>query len=88
MPKPTSFGSGTTKIIRWRDTHPLSVAEGVAIAKKQRDYYAALLPHGPRESFLSDVDSMLDKARETSSSGYDVPRGLDIERVFYAWKGK
>lgn len=69
-----------------------TIEEGMKIAVKQSGFYAdqveAAVGRAQRYAFLEEVGAMIMAGKETAKDGFDIPRGVDIERLAWKYKGK
>ena len=68
-------------------SHTLTVEDAWAIQNDQVQHYLELLPTAlHRAAFLAAVERL--NTCRTIESGWDVPRGAEIERLYYRAKGR
>ena len=61
-----------------------TVKQGLKKAEEQRRFYASRIKDPKkRKKFNEAVKKMIDKAKPGATSGLDIPRGLDIERLYW-----
>jgi len=61
-----------------------TVKKALEIAERQRKYYSNMIKDPKKKKlFNQEVKKMINKAKKTAISPYNIPRGVHIEYLYY-----